>query len=95
MTARAKAGGLRCVICGTDVGVERNHDGGVNHVAWFTQPCCRAHHDQFHALLRAAGINLEYTADPRERLLRALQATTVFQWMLMEALKNLDSRENK
>ena len=93
MNAGAKAG--RCVICGTDVGVERNHIGGVNHVAWFTEQCCRPHHDQFHALLRAAGINLEYTSDPKERLLRALQATTVFQWMLMEALKNLISGENK
>jgi hypothetical protein len=33
-----------------------------------------------------AGVNLEYTSDPRERMLRALKAVQVFEWMLFEAL---------
>ena len=94
MSVRAKVG-ARCVICGSNKEVERHHVGGRRHVAWFTMPFCRKHHDQFHALLRIAGIDLEYTSDPRERLLRALKATTVFQWMLMEALQALDSRPDK
>ncbi len=93
MSVRVKAS-ARCVICGSEDAV-RNHVGGQNHVAWFTMPFCREHHDQFHASLRAAGVDLKFAADPRERLLRALQATTVCQWMLMEALKNLNSKGNK
>lgn len=50
MSSRTSAARLRCVICGTDQGVERNHVGGRNHVAWLTMPFCRKHHDQFHAL---------------------------------------------
>jgi hypothetical protein len=58
-------------------------------------PFCRTHHDQFHALVRAAGIDLEYTTDPRERLVRALKAITVCQWMLLEAQHEQNSEENK
>ena len=86
MSLRVKAS-ARCVICGSKE-IQRNHVGGQNHVAWFTMPFCRQHHDQFHALLRAAGVDLEYTSDPRERRLRALKAITVCQWMLIEALQN-------
>ena len=92
MTARVQRS-TRCVICDRER-IQHNHAGGRNHVAWFTMPFCREHHDQFHALVRAAGIDLEYTADPHERLIRALQAITVCQWMLTEALKNLNSRGN-
>jgi hypothetical protein len=81
------------VICGSE-DIERNHVGGRNHIAWFTIPLCRSkHHRQFHALVTAAGINLEYTSDPRERLGRAQKATMVFQWMLLEAQQELNSRE--
>jgi hypothetical protein len=83
---------LRCVICDTDKGVERNHAGGRNHVAWFTMPFCRKHHDQFHALVAAAGIDLEYHPDPHERLLRALKAIQVCEFMLLEAMQELSSR---
>lgn len=86
MRARKQIDGLHCVICGSNAKVERNHVGGRNHVAWFWMPCCKKHHDHFHALLRMAGVNLEYTSDPRERLLRALKAAQVFEWMLLEAL---------
>jgi hypothetical protein len=90
MSAREKAGGARCVICGRK-DIQRNHVGGQNFVAWFTMPFCVPHHDQFHALLRTAGINLEYTSDPRERLLRAQKACLVAQWMFAEALQNPNS----
>jgi hypothetical protein len=89
---RAKASAC-CVICGRER-IEHNHVGGRNHVAWFTMPFCREHHTQFHALLRAACIDLEYTSDPRERMLRALKATTVCQWMLTEALQKLNSGDD-
>ncbi len=82
-----KASESRCVICGRRA--QRNHAGGRNHVAWFTMPFCPVHHAQFHALLRAAGIDLEYTADPRERLLRGLQACLIAQWVLTKALQEL------
>ncbi|HXY50181.1 MAG TPA: hypothetical protein VEI01_12075 [Terriglobales bacterium] len=84
-----------CVICGTTVALQCNHVGGQNHVAWFRMWFCVPHHDQFHALVRAAGIDLEYSHDPRERLLRALQATMVCQWMLTDALKNLSGGNNE
>lgn len=95
MSLRTKTGGLRCVICDTDLGVERNHAGGRNHVAWFQMPFCGKHHDQFHALLRIAGINLDYTADPHERLLRGLKANQVCQFMLLEALQDLNAQRHE
>ena len=62
-------------------------------MAWFTMPFCRKHHDQFHALLRIAGIDLEYASDPRERLARASKACMVLQWVLMEALQQFSRRD--
>jgi len=80
--------GQLCDICGRAKHSEQNHAGGRNHVAWFTMPFCREHHEQFHALLRTAGVNLEWTDDPVERIMRAFQATLVALWMLSEALKH-------
>ena len=77
----------RCVVCGSSTDVEQNHVGGRNHVAWFTMPFCREHHDQFHALLRASGVDLHYTSDPIERYRRAMQAILLGQWTLTEMLK--------
>ncbi len=85
MSARAKPSAC-CVICGCER-IERNHVGGQNHVAWFTMPFCRPHHDQFHALLRTAGVNLESTTDPVERQLRALEAFRVAEWMIVQSLR--------
>lgn len=93
MSVRAKAS-ARCVICGSKR-AERNHVGGRNHVAWFTMPFCREHHDQFHTLLSNAGINLEYTSDSRERLVRAIRACLLAQWVLSEALRELGSQSKK
>jgi hypothetical protein len=79
-----------CVICGKKK-IEHNHAGGKNFVAWFTMPFCPKHHAQFHALVAAAGINLEYHPDPRERLLRALKAIQICEFMLLEAMQELNS----
>ncbi len=80
------------MICGSE-DVEQNHVGGRNHVAWFTMPFCPKHHVRFHALLRIAGVDLEYTSDPHERLLRALKATAVCFWMLLDALQNISQSD--
>jgi hypothetical protein len=79
-----------CVICGKKR-IERNHVGGKNFVAWFTMPFCPKHHTQFHALVSAARINLEYTTDPVDRLIRALKALLVGAFMLLEAMEELNS----
>ena len=93
MRSRVKTS-ARCVICGSE-GTERNHVGGRNHVAWFSMQFCLAHHAQFHALLRNARVNLEYTSDSRERLVRALKAFMIAQWVLTEALRTLVSQDDK
>ena len=77
----------RCVICANTREVEGNHVGGRNHVAWFTSPLCREHHERFHTLLRQAGVDLRYTPNPLERLRRALSAIKIMEWMLLEAMK--------
>lgn len=84
---------LRCVICGSNKGIERNHVCGRNHVDWFTMPFCREHHEQFHAFLRAAGVKLEYTPDSIERILRALKAVSVCEWILLETLEILNAQK--
>lgn len=83
-----------CGICGSTP-IERNHVGGRNHVAWFTMPFCLEHHNQFHALLRAAGIDLEYTSDSVERQLRALEACLIAQWMMIQHLRKNNSGSKK
>jgi hypothetical protein len=77
----------RCVICGRPERAEGNHVGGRKHIAWFTMPLCGEHHDRFHALLRQIGVDLRYTADPDERLIRVLKAILVFTWMVLEGFQ--------
>ena len=67
--------------------------GGRNHVAWFTMQFCRPHHGQFHRLVEAAGINLEYTPNEVERILRALSAIGIAQYMLLQRLAELDREQ--
>lgn len=81
-----------CVICGAE-GIQRHHVGGKNHIAWFTMPLCEFHHAQISALITEAKIDLRYTDDPRERLLRAQEACQIFQWMLLQAERELTNRE--
>jgi hypothetical protein len=86
-----------CVICGQRPlrYRRRHHVGGKNHVAWFTMPLCEAHHDQLHALLRTAGIDLENTSDPFVRISRAMGACLVALWMLMQAQQELRNKQEK
>lgn len=76
----------KCVLCESIRDVQRNHQAGRNHVAWYTGPLCLEHHNTFHLLLRRMGVDLESTPDPVERILRAWGADLAFQWMLREAL---------
>ena len=48
---------------------------------------CLQCHARFHVLLRQAGISLEYTDDPIERIRRALAAFKIAEWMLLDRLK--------
>jgi hypothetical protein len=76
-----------CVFCGSKTDPERHHVGGRNHEPGFTLVLCRAHHVQLTRELFAAGVDMTYTDDKRERIARALQATTLFQWKLAEELR--------
>lgn len=86
MKASTKRASLRCVVCGTRSGVECHHVGGRRHLVWLTAPLCRAHHDQLHRLLKTAGVDLKYTADLVERLIRATKAISIFMCMVQDAL---------
>jgi hypothetical protein len=74
-----------CIICGTRTGIEHNHVGGQNHVAWFTMPFCKTDHDQFHEVLRNIGVDLRHTSNELERLSRASQAIIVCLWLIEKA----------
>ena len=76
----------RCVLCGSIRNIEQHHIGGQNHIAWVTVPLCRNHHEQCHKLIELAGIDLEYTPDAVERLIRASKAINIFMAMALEAL---------
>ena len=91
MSLRRKTRRAHCVICDVTSRIEWHHAGGENHVAWFKVPLCYQHHQQLHKFVEAAGVNLQYTADPIERVVRALQAIKVCEWMLLEKLKELNS----
>jgi hypothetical protein len=75
-----------CALCGGRKNIEHHHIGGRNHLACVTVPLCRAHHRQCHLLLEAAGVDLEYTPNRLERLIRASKAINIFQCMLHEAM---------
>jgi hypothetical protein len=75
-----------CVLCAQTRNIERNHIGGKNHLFWVTGPLCLPHHKQFHRMLELAGVDLEYTPDPVERLIRASKAITIFKCMVEHAL---------
>ena len=77
----------QCVICLSTLKVEMNHLGGRNHLAEFTSPFCKVHHEKFHTMLRHAGVDLSFTSDLVERVRRALQAIKIAERMLLEQLK--------
>jgi hypothetical protein len=84
--ASTKRASLRCVVCGTRATVERHHVGGRRHLVWLTAPLCLDHHNQLHRLLKTAGVDLKYTTDPVERLIRATKAISIFMCMVQNAL---------
>jgi hypothetical protein len=43
---------------------------------------------EFHILAKQAGLELEYTDDPIERLRRALAFIKICEWMILEQMKN-------
>ena len=86
MKATCRRGSLACVICGTRISVERHHVGGRKHLAWLTAPLCRIHHEQLHRLLKVGGVDLEYTSDPVERLIRATKAISIFMCLVQDAM---------
>jgi hypothetical protein len=79
------------VICGRRSRIEHHHLGGRRHLAWLTAPLCVIHHRQLHRLLAAADVDLEYTRDPVERLLRALKAMSTFMCLVLDALHEAES----
>ena len=76
-----------CVLCGRPGQIEMNHLGGQNHLACFRMPFCIECHVRFHAMVRQADINLEFTSDKVERIRRALAAIKIGEWMLLEQLR--------
>ena len=93
MKPGSKSKRVACVLCGSHRDIERNHIGGRNHVIWVTAPMCRPHHRQFHLLLERAGVDLEYTSDPVERLIRATKAISIFMCMVQDALHKARRRK--
>jgi hypothetical protein len=51
-------------------------------------PFCGECHPRFHFLVRQAGLDLEFTDDPIERLRRALAIIKICEWMILEQMKN-------
>src|SRR5215469_9887032 len=85
----------RCPLCGSTRDVQANHVGGRHHIAWFSSPLCGEHHQRFHTLLRRAGVDLRYTNNKVERVRRVLAAVKVFEWMMLETLKQEEQSDDK
>src|SRR6266852_2669593 len=77
----------RCAICESRKDVQGNHIGGRNHLGWITIPFCGKCHLRFHTLARQAGLVLERTDDPIERLRRALAFIKICEWMILEQME--------
>ncbi len=76
-----------CVICGSHRNLQWHHIGGRKHLAYVEMPLCYVHHKQCHMLVKSSGVNLEYTSDSVERLIRASIAISIFFCMVQEALR--------
>jgi hypothetical protein len=81
MKPHGKSNRIGCAICGSRQNVQWHHIGGKKHLAWVMMPVCQPHHRQCHALITRARINLEYTSDPVERLIRASIAISIFRYL--------------
>jgi hypothetical protein len=49
-------------------------------------PLCIPHHNRCHLLIESSGIDLEYTPDSVQRLIRAAKAINILLCMVHEAL---------
>jgi hypothetical protein len=85
MKPRGKSKRAGCVICGSHRNLQWHHIGGKKHLAWVMMPLCHPHHAQCHRLIK--GIDLQYTSDPVERLIRASIAISIFLCIVQEALR--------
>lgn len=50
-------------------------------------PFCGECHTRFHVMAQQAGLQLEYTDDPFERIRRALAFMQISAWMLLEQME--------
>jgi hypothetical protein len=82
-----------CVVCRDRSNTQQHHIGGRRHLVWITAPLCPVHHEQLHRLLKIAGVDLEYTDDPVERLIRATKAISIFMCMVQDALHKARQRK--
>ena len=78
----------RCNLCGTTYQGTQHHVGGKNFIAWFTMSLCARCQDVFHARQRGAGIDLRFSPHSKVRLMRALNMTVLFLWMLLDMLES-------
>ena len=85
MKPRGKSNRAGCVICGSHRNLQWHHIGGKRHLVWVMMPLCRAHHEQFHRLIK--GVDLQYTSDPVKRLIRASIAINIFLCIVLQALR--------
>lgn len=60
---------------------------------WLYGSLCPIHHDHVHRLLKTGGVNLEYTDDPVERLIRATKAISIFMCVVQDMLHEARLRE--
>jgi hypothetical protein len=81
----------RCVLCGRGRRPHKHHPGGRRHVAWLRNILCEPCHENFHARFRQS-VDYRFTRNKKIRLIRAMQSTLVFLWVLLEMLlKELQS----
>jgi hypothetical protein len=81
----------RCVLCGRRRSPRQHHVGGQNHTRWLWNILCEPCHENFHARFRQS-VDYRFTRNKKIRLMRAMQSTLVFLWVLLEILmKELQS----
>jgi hypothetical protein len=76
----------RCVICGRAADIERHHVQIRAHESKLTVPLCRHCHIRETENLRIAGVVMEHTDNPFERMYYALRGTAIFLSSLSESL---------
>ena len=88
MKPRGRAKHAACVICASRKNLQWHHIGGRKHLAYVEMPLCGLHHTQVHRLIDSSGVNLEYTSDRVERLIRTSIAISIFLCIVQQALRD-------